>query len=110
MPKGLRSTYRKTIIMGASVELGDKIWLHYGSNTLIVGYLVDHSPDNKMIALSPLTYEKYKEMNLVEKAGCPVSWCELRGCSYLCHISFEDLKKAEPAKPTAGFGGFRNGV
>lgn len=86
------------------VQLGDKIWLHYGPNVLIVGHLVDHSPNHEMIGLSPVPFDEYKKLSTSEKASCPMQWCELKSCHYLCHTSGADMRKQdEKAVPKAGF-------
>lgn len=87
------------------VKLGDKLWMHYGPNTLLVGHVVDQSPDQRHVAVSPLPFDEYHKMTQLEKAGCPISWCEVKFCHYLCHTAYEDLKKQDEAisnKP-AGF-------
>ena len=94
--------------MNVELNLGDKVWMHYGPSTLIVGHVIDYSPDYTMIGMSPLPYDEYKEMTLMQRASCPISWCEIRACHYLTHIPYEELKKQEEErkKPTLGFGGF----
>lgn len=87
------------------IQLGDKLWMHYGPNVLIVGHVIDHSPDLRMIGISPLPFDEYKKMSIAERASCPISWCELRACHYLCHTPYVELKQHdERAVPKAGFG------
>jgi len=86
------------------VQLGDKLWMFHGPHTLVVGYLVDASPDNKMIAVSPCPYEDYKKMGLSQRATIPVTWFQTKYCTYENHIKAEDLTKLdETLKPAAGF-------
>lgn len=93
--------------MDVEIKLGDKVWMHYGPSVLIVGHVVDHSPDYRLLGLSPLPFDNYKKMTAEQKASCPVNWCETRACHYLCHISSDDLKKqdeaVEAASPRPGF-------
>jgi hypothetical protein len=85
------------------IKLGDKIWMHYGSNTLVVGHILDNSPKNDFIAVSPLPYGEYKKMPLMQRAGVPISWFEVKYCSYIDHISLEDLQKLdESLRPHIG--------
>jgi hypothetical protein len=93
--------------MDIELKLGDKVWMHYGPSTLIVGHIIDYSPDFALIGLSPLPYDEYKCMSLSQKAGCPISWCETKYCHYRCHITYNDLKKMDEAakEPKLGFGG-----
>jgi len=79
--------------MNIELQLGDKIWMHYGPSVLIVGHIIDHSPDFKMVGISPLPYDNYQKMTSEQKASCPINWCEMRACHYLCHVSAEELKK-----------------
>lgn len=90
--------------MDVELKLGDKIWMHYGPSVLIVGNIIDHSPDYRMIGLSPVPYDVYAKMNEETKATCPISWCETRACHYLCHIPVSELRKRdETVTPKAGF-------
>lgn len=91
--------------MSKELNLGDKVWMHYGPSVLIVGHLIDYSPDYSMVGLSPLPYSVYKKMNTEQKAECPINWFELKGCSYLCHIPEDELKKQDETLdvPKAGF-------
>ena len=72
--------------MSQELNLGDKIWMHYGPSVLIVGHLIDHSPDFRMIGVSPVPFDDYKKMTITERASCPISWCESVACHYLCSI------------------------
>ncbi len=95
--------------MAVQLELGDKVWMHYGPSVLVVGHLVDFSPDYKILGISPVPYEEYKDMDMSQRAGCPISWCETRACHYLSHVLEADLKhQDEKVKPNfIGFGGKR---
>lgn len=84
--------------MGIELNLGDKVWLHYGPTMLIVGHIVDNSPNHNLIGISPLPYNDYKEMNLLEKASCPIGWYESKDCAYICHIPSGDLTKIDNTK------------
>jgi hypothetical protein len=87
------------------LSLGDKLWMHYGPSVLIVGYIVEVSPNNDMIGMSPLPFDAYKKMSMEQKASCPISWCETRACHYLCHIPHKELiEQDEKVVPKAGFG------
>jgi hypothetical protein len=79
--------------MSKELKLGDKVWMHYGPSVIIVGHIVDHSPDYAMLGISPLPYEDYRVMKLSERAGCPISWCDVKSCHYLSHIPREDLEE-----------------
>jgi hypothetical protein len=81
--------------MDIELKLGDKVWMHYGPGVLIVGHIIDHSPDYRLVGLSPLPFENYQKMTVEQKAGCPISWCEVRACHYLSHVSSADLKKQD---------------
>jgi hypothetical protein len=86
------------------LKLGDKIWMHFGPSALIVGHVLDHSPDYRYIAISPVPYEAYRKMQLLERAQIPLSWHPIEYCSYICHIPYEDLQKIDQElKPHAGF-------
>lgn len=91
--------------MSKELNLGDKVWMHYGPSVLIVGHLIDYSPDYSMVGLSPLPFTVYNKMNTAEKADCPINWFELKACHYICHIPASDLKKQDEAleTPHAGF-------
>jgi hypothetical protein len=79
--------------MDIELQLGDKIWMNYGAQAFIVGYVVDHSPDYSMIALSPLPYDEYDKMSLMEKASAPITWCETKVCSYIAHTKLAEIRK-----------------
>lgn len=86
------------------IKLGDKIWVHYGPAILMVGHVIDYSPDYTMFGISPLPYREYEKMTLMQKASCPINWCEVKACHYLCHIPLEELTKQDEAvTPRAGF-------
>lgn len=85
------------------LKLGDKIWMYYGPINIIVGHIVDVSPEFSIIGLSALPYDDYKKMTSSEKAGCPVTWCEVEECSYITHVPYETIKKQDEIltfKPT----------
>ena len=88
------------------LKLGDKLWINYGPNAIVVGHLVDSSPDNTLIGLSPVPYAEYIKMSSSEQASCPISWFETYACTYRCHIPFEDIQQKDSGlKPSAvGFG------
>lgn len=78
--------------------------MHYGPSVLVVGHIIDHSPDYRMVGLSPLPYDVYAKMNGEQKASCPITWCETRACHYLCHIAHDALvRQDEKVTPRAGF-------
>lgn len=91
--------------MDITLNLGDKVWMHYGPSVLIVGHIIDYSPDYRLIGLSPLPYDEYQKMTLIQKAGCPINWCEVRACHYLCHLNHDELKKQDEIAnaPKMGF-------
>lgn len=96
--------------MPKELKLGDKLWMHYGASVLIVGHIVDVSPSETMIGISPLPYDDYKEMTFNERASCPISWCETKACHYLSHVPYDDMKKHdEGLKPALGFSGPNGG-
>lgn len=92
--------------MSQELNFGDKIWMHYGPNVLIVGYLVDNSPDYKYIGVSPVPYSEYKTMTTSTKASCPINWCDVKACHYLSHIPYQDIEKHDAINqsPRLGFG------
>lgn len=92
--------------MSKELNLGDKVWIHYGQNVLIVGHLVDHTADFSLVAFSPLPYDDYKEMTSSSKASCPVSWCEVKACHYLSHIPYKEIAEMDEKvkSPRLGFG------
>jgi hypothetical protein len=91
--------------MSIELKLGDKVWMHYGPSVLLVGHIIDYSPDYSMVGLSPLPFNEYEKMNLSQKASCPINWCELKACHYICHIPYDELKRQDEAvAPRAGFG------
>lgn len=96
--------------MSQELHLGDKIWMHYGPNVLIVGHIIDCSPDSRMIGVSQLPFEEYSKMTLIDKATCAISWCETRYCHYLCHVPYEELRKQDEVLSTKpfGFGGVQS--
>jgi hypothetical protein len=75
----------KTPDGNVELSLGDKMWLVYGSN-LIVGYFVDQSPRNKMIFMSPLDCETFKEKKDNDE-DIPGSWLDPN------HIKLIDFEK-----------------
>lgn len=86
------------------INLGDKIWMNFGPNGLIVGYVLDHSPDYQFVGISPVPYDSFKKMPLVERAQIPISWHDVKYCSYVCRVPYEQLQKIDQAlKPQAGF-------
>lgn len=90
--------------MDVELKLGDKIWMHYGPSVLIVGHIIDQSPNDQFIGISALPYDEYQKMNHSQKASCPISWCEVRACHYLSHIAYNELKQQDEAiTPKAGF-------
>lgn len=90
--------------MPKELKLGDKVWMHYGPSVLIVGHIVDTSPDFSMLGFSPLPYDEYHKMTLSQKASCPITWCEVRACHYLCHIPYADLKKQDDDNQSSKLG------
>lgn len=90
--------------MGIELQLGDKIWMYYGPNVLIVGHVIDYSPDYSMVGISPLPYNSYSKMTNEQKASCPISWCETKACHYLCHIPCKQLEEHDiKVTPRVGF-------
>jgi len=55
------------------LELGCKIFMHYGPNVLIVGHVIDHSPDYQLIGVSMVPYDIYNKMTGEQKASCPIN-------------------------------------
>lgn len=88
-----------------SIELkhGDKIWMDYGPG-LVVGHILESSPDNRLIGISPVPYDEYKKLPLMSRSQMPVTWFDVKYCTYRCHIAYEDLQKLdESLKPKTGF-------
>ena len=90
--------------MSQPLNLGDKIWMHYGPSVLIVGHLIDHSPDYKMLGVSPMPFDDYKKMTITERASCPINWCDAVACHYLCHVPYEELQKHDDLLKSKGAG------
>jgi len=84
--------------------LGDKVWMHYGPNVLVVGHIIDHSPNYQLIGISPVSFDEYKKLSIAERASCPITWCERRACHYLCHTAYQDLKGHDDALSAVGKG------
>jgi len=74
---------------------------------LIVGHLVDHSPDFAFVGVCALPFDEYQKLTLEERAGCPITWCETRFCNYLAHEPYHEVKKVDSfvqqRLPRAGF-------
>jgi hypothetical protein len=86
------------------IKLGDKIWMHYGPNALVVGHILDNSPKEDFIGVSPVPFDEYEKMPLMQRAQIPINWFDTRYCTYIDHIPLEDLRKLDKElKPQAGF-------
>ena len=89
------------------VNIGDRIWMYGGMATLIVGYVLEMSPNGEFIGVSPIPFDEFKKLTLTQRANIPINWCPLKYCSYVAHIPYEQItaldKELDAAKPRGGF-------
>jgi hypothetical protein len=90
------------------VNIGDRIWMYGGGSAiLIVGYILEASPDNEFIGVSPVPYDDFKKLTIMQRANIPINWCPLKYCNYVAHIPYAQIaaldNELEAAKPRGGF-------
>lgn len=68
------------------VQLGDKIWCSY-YDSVMCGYVVDHSPNGEFIATSTLTIDEYNELK--KKQEPPCMWWRTCGLTLRDHLPKE---------------------
>jgi hypothetical protein len=97
---------------GKEVKVGDRIWMYCGPVALIVGHILEQSPDGSHISVSPIPYDEFVKLPLMQRANIPVNWCPLKLCSYVAHIPHEELKNIDKeieSKRVSGFAGSPTG-
>lgn len=73
------------------------MWMYVGPVQLVVGHIVDQSPCGRYIGVSPVPYAEFKKMKIDERAKMPMSWCPLDACSYVAHLTYQQLQEMDEA-------------